>query len=440
MSPELDTGGEILGENIRAVQAIYFAYMLEEMRAFQVVERLAQLSAQGLLPIRSEKTRQVLLAIGFRNERMTEQDRRSLYARALGAAHGEAGEVQPNREFLSLWLRFLVAVVSYNEQHDALTVLAPPTAANAAVRESARALASNASAHGAGLTGQMAARLLAEVHETIDLLGSRDVLHAYGARDAWQVIDLVSRNDLGGARNVPRFRTQATAGSQVLRWLAEHSDVLDDAQAATLSTTPDGPALVEAAVRLLSVSHVAADGDPAAPATEAEPQVGPPRLDPQRAARDVVEAVGLAGVTRHHGRDQERPRGPVVVFHGDRHTGKTLAAYQLAHALGMAISRVDLAQVVSKYIGETEKNLDAAFQHAEETGAVLLLDEADALLGMRSEVKDAHDRYANVEVAYLLQRLEEHQGPVVLTTNRKENIDPAFLRRLRHIVHFPRPR
>ena len=128
------------------------------------------------------------------------------------------------------------------------------------------------------------------------------------------------------------------------------------------------------------------------------------------------------------------------MFHGDRHTGKTLAAYELAHALGRQIYRVDLSQIVSKYVGETEKNLDAVFRRAEEMDAVLLLDEADALLGKRSEVRDAHDRYANVEVAYLLQRLEEHEGPVILTTRLEDNIDPAFIRRLRYLVEFPRPR
>ena len=440
MAPERDPGSEIVADNIRAVQTIYFACMLEEMRAFQVAERLAQNFAQGLLPIRSEKTRKVLLAIGFRNERMTEQDRRSLYARALGMATGEAGEVQPNREFLSLWLRFLVAVVAYADQHGAATVLAPPTATNAAVRQIARSLATNVSAHGVGLTGQMAALLLAEVHETIDLLGSRDVLHAYGARDAWQVIELVSRNDLGEARNVPRFRTQATAGSQVLRWLAEHSDVLDDQQAQALAATPEGSELVEAAEQMLSVSHVAADKEPAPPSTGTDDLASLPRLGFRHAVRDLVDSVGLADVSPHRMGDSDGPRGPVVVFHGERHTGKTIAAYELAHALGRELFRVDLSHVVSRYAGETEKNLDAVFQRAEELDAVLLLDEADALLGKRSEVRDAHDRYAGIEVAYLLQRLEEHRGPVILTTRRKDDIDPAFLRRLRYVVEFPRPR
>jgi SpoVK/Ycf46/Vps4 family AAA+-type ATPase len=158
----------------------------------------------------------------------------------------------------------------------------------------------------------------------------------------------------------------------------------------------------------------------------------------RRAERDLLDAVGLAASAS--GRSgAERSRWPVVVFHGDRNTGKTLAAYQLAHALGMDIFRVDLSQVTNKYIGETEKNLDTIFEHAEAGEAVLLLDEADALLGKRTEVRDAHDRYANVDVAYLLQRLEEHVGPVILATNRKANIDEAFVRRLRHVVEFPRP-
>ena len=101
--------------------------------------------------------------------------------------------------------------------------------------------------------------------------------------------------------------------------------------------------------------------------------------------------------------------------------------------------RIDLSAVVSKYIGETEKNLRRVFDAAEEGGAVLLFDEADALFGKRSEVKDSHDRYANVEISYLLQRMEAYRGLAILTTNMKEALDPAFLRRLRFIVQFPFP-
>ena len=116
-----------------------------------------------------------------------------------------------------------------------------------------------------------------------------------------------------------------------------------------------------------------------------------------------------------------------------------MAAQGIARALGSELYRVDLARVVSKFIGETEKSLDAIFDAAERAGAVLLFDEADALFGKRSEVNDAHDRYANIEVAYLLQRMETFTGVAVLTTNFRQNIDQAFLRRLRFVVEFPRP-
>jgi SpoVK/Ycf46/Vps4 family AAA+-type ATPase len=107
--------------------------------------------------------------------------------------------------------------------------------------------------------------------------------------------------------------------------------------------------------------------------------------------------------------------------------------------LRLDLYRIDLSQVVSKYIGETEKNLRRVFDAAEEGGAVLLFDEADALFGKRSEVKDSHDRYANIEVSYLLQRMEAYRGLAILTTNLKAALDTAFLRRLRFVVQFPFP-
>src|SRR4051812_26867054 len=116
-----------------------------------------------------------------------------------------------------------------------------------------------------------------------------------------------------------------------------------------------------------------------------------------------------------------------------------MAAEVLAGELRLDLYRIDLSAVVSKYIGETEKNLRRVFDAAEGGGAILLFDEADALFGRRSEVKDAHDRYANIEVSYLLQRMEEYHGLAILTTNMKDALDPAFLRRIRFIVHFPFP-
>jgi SpoVK/Ycf46/Vps4 family AAA+-type ATPase len=132
-------------------------------------------------------------------------------------------------------------------------------------------------------------------------------------------------------------------------------------------------------------------------------------------------------------------RGVAALFSGPSGTGKTMAAQAIAHELGTRAYLVDLSRVVSKYIGDTEKFLDAVFNDAERAGAVLLFDEADALFGKRSEIKDSHDRYANIEVAYLLHRMEAFSGLAILTTNLRRNIDDAFLRRLRFVVPFPKP-
>lgn len=134
-----------------------------------------------------------------------------------------------------------------------------------------------------------------------------------------------------------------------------------------------------------------------------------------------------------------RGLGVSALFSGASGTGKTLAAEVLASELRLDVYRVDLSALVSKYIGETEKNLRRVFDAAEQGGTILLFDEADALFGRRSDVKDSHDRYANIEVSYLLQRIETFRGLAILTTNMKTTIDSAFLRRLRFIVHFPFP-
>jgi hypothetical protein len=134
-----------------------------------------------------------------------------------------------------------------------------------------------------------------------------------------------------------------------------------------------------------------------------------------------------------------RGLGISALFHGPSGTGKTLAAEVIARRLGFDLVRVDLSQVVSKYIGETEKNLRRIFDAADRGGCVLLFDEADALFGKRSEVRDSHDRYANIEVGYLLQRIEAFRGLAILTTNLRQALDPAFLRRLRFVVAFPFP-
>jgi AAA+ superfamily predicted ATPase len=128
-----------------------------------------------------------------------------------------------------------------------------------------------------------------------------------------------------------------------------------------------------------------------------------------------------------------------VLFSGPSGTGKTMAAGIIANEAGLDLFKIDLASVVSKYIGETEEHLKRVFDEAEHSDAILFFDEADALFGERSEVSDSHDRYANIEVSYLLQRMEEHDGAVILTTNLAENIDDAFRRRINLTVEFPRP-
>jgi hypothetical protein len=151
-----------------------------------------------------------------------------------------------------------------------------------------------------------------------------------------------------------------------------------------------------------------------------------------RQQRKVLETWGFAGQTA-------RGLGISALFHGQSGTGKTLAAEILARDLRLDLFRIDLSQIVSKYIGETEKNLRTIFDAAENTGAVLLFDEADALFGKRSEVRDSHDRYANIEVSYLLQRVECYRGLAILTTNLRAALDTAFLRRISFFVNFPFP-
>lgn len=156
----------------------------------------------------------------------------------------------------------------------------------------------------------------------------------------------------------------------------------------------------------------------------------------------------LSGLAQHArgpgGASAQSPSsGPLpgvgALFAGARGAGKTRAAELLAGELGLELHRVDLATTVSKYIGETEKNLSRAFSAAQRKGAILFFDEADALFGKRSNVSDAHDRHANSEVSYLLQRLEEYQGLAILASNKREQLDPDFLRRLNVVVEFPPP-
>ena len=179
------------------------------------------------------------------------------------------------------------------------------------------------------------------------------------------------------------------------------------------------------------------------------------RISPRASWGDLVlpryiegQLRSIAGRVRQRGQvfdewrlgsNSSRAPGVTALFAGDSGTGKTMSAEVVARSLGLDLYVIDLSTVVDKYIGETEKNLDRIFVEAERVNGVLLFDEADAIFGKRSEVKDARDRYANVEVAYLLQRMEQFEGLAILTTNLRANVDEAFLRRIDILVEFPLP-
>ena len=154
---------------------------------------------------------------------------------------------------------------------------------------------------------------------------------------------------------------------------------------------------------------------------------------------DMVQTRPLVLGTWGLGRKLAASQGVSALFSGPPGTGKTLAAQIIANQLGIDLYRIDLSTVVSKYIGETEKNLERIFSEASESNAILFFDEADAIFGKRSEVKDAHDRFANIEVGYLLQRMETYNGVAILATNLRANLDEAFTRRLQFIINFPFP-
>jgi SpoVK/Ycf46/Vps4 family AAA+-type ATPase len=132
-------------------------------------------------------------------------------------------------------------------------------------------------------------------------------------------------------------------------------------------------------------------------------------------------------------------KGLNILFAGESGTGKTMAAEIVANELHLDLYKIDLSSIVSKYIGETEKNIDQIFKEAEASNAILFFDEADAIFGKRSEIKDSHDRYSNIEVNYLLQKLEDHREIVILASNLAKNIDSAFVRRMQFWIEFPFP-
>lgn len=243
----------------------------------------------------------------------------------------------------------------------------------------------------------------------------------------------------------------------------EHAEVIDQ----VVQQFDFGPAaILQAVTAATDRAHLASTGESASVTDEhlwqacREQGAGQPaelaqRIFPCYTWDDIVLPADVHGQLReiaaqvaHRSRvyDQwgfgaklSRGRGISALFAGPSGTGKTMAAEVLANHLRLDLYRIDLSGVVNKYIGETEKNLRKVFDYAEQSGAILFFDEADALFGKRSEVKDSHDRYANIEVNYLLQRMEDYRGLVILATNMKAHLDQAFIRRLRFVVEFPFP-
>lgn len=269
-------------------------------------------------------------------------------------------------------------------------------------------------------------------------------------------------------RRVLRFElerpdAERTRDSLVARWRREAPDEPDDPVRPALERAAGqfhlGPAALETMIARLVSTPPESRAAAAWPIARESARGGLDSLAQRIASRtgfdDLVLPAGHMATLRdiaRHLRQRERVylewgfgdkhalgQGLVALFAGDSGTGKTLAAEAIANAVELDLYRVDLAMLVSKYIGETEKNLKSLFDAAETSGAVLLFDEADALFGKRSEVKDSHDRYANIEVAYLLQRIEAYRGLAVLTTNMKSSLDHAFLRRIRFVINFPFP-
>ena len=307
---------EIVSDNLRAMQAIHFSAMLEEMKLFQVVDKLVELFQNGLLPFGRGRAGDLLYAYWKKGtNRLSEVERRNLYARGFGLPGGDASISNPNREYADLFLRFASAVSQYVRQFsvdDLLRSNVPFRVNEAAVSKAASDLAANLSVHGYGIAHFAATELQQQINESIAILGDPEVKNAYGARDMWQVVDQVATLELGGAKNGTRYRTMATAGAIVIRWLAEHSNELRTSYGQPLlnmaeirrpsprpagqkpTTNPSDRDLVDAVEQWLAIT-----GTPDSRVEEySQPVEGPnvtsrPIAIPQ-VAKDLLDSVGVS--------------------------------------------------------------------------------------------------------------------------------------------------
>jgi hypothetical protein len=218
--PPLVARSAIEPQHVLAVGAIYAAFELEQMKLFTVTDRVVELSQQGLLPIsRTNASRALSRYWQDRPNRLTEHERRSVYAQALGKG-GDEHSPLVNRDFNDLWIRFLSAVSARSRQRPVPGQRPAVKVSPAAVRKAARDLAANLSLHGWGVGYFAASRLQQHITQATDILSSSDIRSALGARNMWHVVERVAANDLGGAVNTAKYRTMATSGLEIIRWLA----------------------------------------------------------------------------------------------------------------------------------------------------------------------------------------------------------------------------
>lgn len=318
MLPDFDDSVdvEIITENLHAMQAHYFSYMLEEMRLFQVVEKIVDLFRQGMLPLGRGRAGDYLYKYyKTASTRITESERRDIYVRAFGAPGGDPNANLPNREFNELFLRFISAVSNFARQNTVERLLRtslPMAVSQEQVRKSARDLAANLSLHGYGIAYFAATELQATILEFRDVLSDPEVKGSFGARDMWQVIDQVNVNYFGGPKNTQRYRTQARAGAVIIRWLANNHERLTSTygtEVLSISTlnnpqlrqqgsdqptvTPTDWDLVQSCEQWLAVGGVQdASIEQYAQPTESPVMTSRP-IDIPPAARDVLSAAGI---------------------------------------------------------------------------------------------------------------------------------------------------
>jgi uncharacterized protein YjdB len=302
---------EIIKDNIFALQPAYFCSMLEELKVFQVVEKLVELFQNGVLPVVKGDAGNLLFA-WWKNAalRVSEAERRGFYARSLGFPGGDADS--PNREFRDLFMRFVSAVSSFVRQNTVDNLLRsniPGAISQQQVRKSARDLATNISAHGYGIAYPMATELQKEINDVMAILRNSEIENAYGAKDLWQLVDQVAGLELGGAKNSVKYRTMASAGATIFAWLAQKSQllatnsyvpILDITQlqlppsfSTKPTTNPSDFDLVGACDQWLAVTGTQEDSvEQAAQPVEAPVMPSRPIQIPS-VARDMLESVGV---------------------------------------------------------------------------------------------------------------------------------------------------